>query len=476
MGAWEEPMTVGSKWSALVAAVLVLANAPAPAHESLNTLVAPGLQQYAPAAAPDRVSLVATADPSTSQTVTWRTNAGVTESVAQIARAVPTPGLHLAARDAVGRIVPLRTDNGLAHHHSVTFEGLEPDTLYAYRVRGQHTWSEWFQFRTAGGEFQPFSFLYFGDAQNSIRSHFSRVIREAFMAEERPALMLHAGDLVNSREGNHDDEWGEWFHAGGFLPAMVASIPVAGNHEFISVVRDDGTQQRELSPAWEAHFKVPANGPPELRRTVYYLEYQDVLFVALDSMSALQDDRLAAVQAEWLDQVLGRAQHRWVVVSHHHPLHSVSRGRDNPTLRALWQPVYQRHGVDLVLQGHDHTYGRGSNVPAGTTAVDAAVGTIYVVSVAGPKMYLVSEQARAEMDRVGEELQLYQVVRVEADRLHYESKTVTGDVYDAFELQRQPDGTKRLVELTPVPRAESRCSNPQPPRPDRCWNGTELVQ
>jgi hypothetical protein len=460
------------RWILALAGLAVLSVAPAAAHEARNTLGVPGQLQYAPGGAPDRVGLVATADPATSQTVTWRTNAGVTESVAQVTRAIPTPGLHLAARSVRGRLTPLRTDNGLAHHHAVTFEGLEPDTLYAYRVRGQDTWSEWFQFHTATAEFRPFSFFYFGDAQNSIRSHFSRVIREAFMEQARPALLLHAGDLVNSREGNHDDEWGEWFHAGGFLHGMVPSIPVAGNHEFVDV---DGTERRELSPAWEAHFKVPANGPPELRRTVYYLEHQDVLFVALDSMNALQDERLAALQAQWLDEVLDRSEHRWVVVSHHHPIHSVSRGRDNPVLRTHWLPVYERHAVDLVLQGHDHTYGRGTNVPSGTTAVDAEVGTIYVVSVAGPKMYLVSDQARSGMDRVGEELQLYQVIRVEADRLRYESKMVTGDTYDAFDLVREADGGKRLIEDTPGSVPEWRCSNPQPPRPDRCWNGTELI-
>jgi hypothetical protein len=466
---------IDRKWATILAVIAISAASTLPAHEARNTLVVPGQHLYAPATAPDRIGLVATADPSTSQTVTWRTNAGVTNSLAQLSKAVATPGLHLAARTVSGRVISLRTDNGLAHHHAVTFEGLEPGTLYAYRVRGQDTWSEWFQFRTAADDFRPFSFFYFGDAQNSIRSHFSRVIREAFMEQDRPALLLHAGDLVNSRDGNHDDEWGEWFHAGGFLHGMVPSIPVAGNHEFLPVDRDDGSEHRELSPAWEAHFKVPANGPPELRRTVYYLEHQDVLFVALDSMNALQDERLAALQAEWLDEVLSRSRHRWVVVSHHHPIHSVSRGRDNPLLRTHWLPVYQRHGVDLVLQGHDHTYGRGANIPAGTTAVDADVGTIYVVSVAGPKMYLVAEQARSSMDRVGEELQLYQVIRVEADRLHYESRTATGDVYDAFELVRQPDGSKRLVEPSSGSVPEWHCSNPEPPRPDRCWNGTELV-
>ena len=442
----------------------------ASAHESRNTLVPKGYVHYAPGPIPDRVALLLTADPARNQTVTWRTEAGVTETLAQLSKALAGPGLHLGAREVGGRNRPLETENGVAHHHAVTFTDLEPDTLYAYRVRGADTWSEWFQFRTAKSGFAPFSFLYFGDAQNSIRSHFSRVIREAFAAHERPALLLHAGDLVNSRAGVHDDEWGEWFDAGGFLHGMVPSFPVAGNHEFIKPAAGG---LRVLSPHWTAHFSVPANGPDGLRDTVYFVEYQGVLFVALDSMNALQDETLAQQQADWLDRLLTASTHRWVIVSHHHPVHSVSLGRDNPLLRQYWQPLYEKHGVDLVLQGHDHTYGRGENLAEGTTAIDDT-GTIYVVSVAGPKMYLVADEAESSMARVGEDVQLYQFIQVEADRLRYASRTVTGDVYDAFELTMSDDG-KRLVELLPADAPRALCGNPDKPRPDRCWNGVELV-
>ncbi|NGX17339.1 metallophosphoesterase family protein [Wenzhouxiangella sp. XN24] len=459
--------------SRLLFLVLTLSALPVdlPAHETRNTLVPQGYVHYAPGPIPDRVALVLTADPARSQTVTWRTNAGVTRAVAQLNKALPGPGLHLGARDIDGRTRPLETENGVAHHHAVTFTGLEPDTLYAYRVRGADTWSEWFQFRTAKSSAAPFSFLYFGDAQNSIRSHFSRVIREAFAAHERPALLLHAGDLVNSRSGVHDDEWGEWFDAGGFLHGMVPSFPVAGNHEFI---RRDVFGPRVLSPHWTAHFSVPANGPEGLRDTVYYVEYQGVLLVALDSMNALQDEALAKQQAEWLDRLLSASAHDWVIVSHHHPVHSVSLGRDNPLLREHWQPLYEKHGVDLVLQGHDHAYGRGANLAEGTTAIDDDAGTVYVVSVAGPKMYLVAEEAESSMARVGEEVQLYQVIQIEADRLRYASRTVTGEVYDAFELRMTEEG-KHLVDLVPADAPRSTCGNPDRPRPDRCWNGVELV-
>jgi len=457
----------------LVLAANVAAHDPGPR----NTLLPKDHVRYAATTFPDRIILVLTDTPATTQTVNWRTNHAASEPEAQITKAHAGAGLHLNAVTVTAATRPLVTDNGLAHHHSVTFDNLEPDTLYAYRVRGHGTWSEWLQFRTAAATPAPFSFIYFGDAQNSVKSHFSRVIREAFAEAPRAALMLHAGDLVNLRDGIHDDEWGEWFEAGGFLHAMLPSLPVAGNHEYVyhpDPDNPDAEPSRELSPHWPRQFSVPANGPAGLEETVYYVDYQGVLFVALDSMLAIDDESLAIRQAEWLDALLAGHPRRWTIVSHHHPMFSVSLGRDNPSLREHWKPVYDRHGVDLVLQGHDHTYGR-NNLAEGTQVTDADTGTTYVVSVAGPKMYLVSDTAKAEMDRTGEDVQLFQIIHVEADRLSYESRTAVGDVYDAFQIVRDSSGRRQFVDLRPLEMPESVCGNPDRPRPTRCWEGTELV-
>jgi acid phosphatase type 7 len=461
----------------LLAGLLAAAatTSPAWAHEPRNTLVPTGEVRYLPSIFPDRIILVATEDPARSQAVNWRSAPAVTTAVAQVTRARDAVGLHLTAETVTGTTRPLRSGNGLAHHHSVTFTGLEPDTVYAYRVRGLDTWSEWLQFRTAPAAFEPFSFLYFGDAQNSVKSHFSRVIRESLREAPQARFMLHAGDLVNQRAGKHDDEWGEWFEAGGFLHGMVASLPVAGNHEFIVNTDESGAEHRSLAQIWPLQFAVPRNGPAGLEDTVYFVQYPEVLFVVLDSMRALDDPALAVQQAEWLDRVLQRRKQRWVVVSYHHPMFSVSMGRDNPPLREHWKPVLDRHGVDLVLQGHDHAYGRGANMPEGLMVIDGDLGPVYVVSVAGPKMYLVSDEAEAMLERTGEDVQLYQVIHVEADRLRFESRTPTGRVYDAFDIERLPDGRKRLVERLPAGTPEDRCSNPQLPRPTRCWEGIELV-
>ena len=104
-------------------------------------------------------------------------------------------------------------------------------------------------------------------------------------------------------------------------------------------------------------------------------------------------------------------------------------------------------------------------------------GTLYMVSVAGPKMYFASEDALEIMDRVGEDIQLYQSVQVEWDRLVYESRTTTGDLYDAFILWKDAGGRKRLEDRRPAV-GERFCQRPDIPgyREDRCWEGTDFVR
>ena len=437
-----------------------------------NTLLPAGSNHYAPSELPDRIVLTAAADPAHAQSVTWRTSSRVTNTPrAQIVVAVDHPGLHLAARTVEAEARRLVTENGLSLHHSVTFDELEPDTLYAYRVEGANTWSEWFQFRTPKAEFQPHAVLYFGDAQNAVKSHFSRVVREANATLPRAALMIHAGDLVNSRDGVHDDEWGEWFDAAGWLHGMVNQLVAAGNHEYIE---QSGGAPSTLAPHWPAQFTTPGNGPDGLQDTVYSLEYQGVRYVVLDSMAALQDVEKARQQADWMDDILAANTSRWTIAVHHHPIFSVSQGRDNPQIRDLWQPLYEKHGVDMVLQGHDHTYGRGGNLSEGSSGQPHARGPVYVVSVAGPKMYLVSEEAEAQMVRTAEDTQLFQVISFTEDTLDYISRTATGALYDAMRITRNSDGSKTVEDRRPTS-PDNRCSNDRRLREDRCRDGLEAL-
>jgi 3',5'-cyclic AMP phosphodiesterase CpdA len=422
------------------------------------------VEMYEPTAMPDRIILTCHGDPKTTQAVNWRTSVEVTNGLAEIAEAEAGPHFPRNATQVTALSQSLKTDLSTAHYHSVIFENLNPGTTYAYRVGDGTNWSEWFQFRTAAEKAEPFSFVYFGDAQNNLRSMWSRVIRQAYRESPKATFMLHAGDLVNQAES--DGEWGEWFAAGAWLNAMTPSIAVPGNHE--QAKRFGG--RRVLSNHWRPSFTFPENGPEGLEETCFTFTYHNLRVVGLDS------NRMQAEQSEWLEQVLSENRSEWVVCTFHHPIFSTKENRDNPRLRSMWKPIFDKYKVDLVLQGHDHAYGRTGlavpdslkrrdavganpvqpgtdlnatvgdvNVATGLQHVDSATGTVYVVSVSGPKMY---DNARRDfMKRVAEDTQLYQVIHVDQGRLRFEARTAIGELYDAFELQKQEGKINKLVEL-----------------------------
>jgi len=446
---------------------------------------------YKPTAMPDRIVLTLNGDPRTSAAVTWRTSVDVVKGIAEIAEAEANPYFSEKSKQIEATSTALKTDINTAHFHTVSFSGLKPDKKYAYRVGDGTNWSEWFHYKTAAAENEPFSFIYFGDAQNNVRSMWSRVIREAYSDAPKAAFMLHAGDLINTAEA--DAEWGEWFGAGAWINAMTPNVAIPGNHEQAKL--DNG--KRKLSHHWRPQFELPLNGPQGLEETCYTIQYHNMLMIGLNSNEQQE------TQAQWLNKVLEENTAQWVVCTFHHPIFSTGKDRDNKELRALWKPIFDKYKVDLVLQGHDHTYGRtglqvpetlaeepelaavtdvvgkvtndvgiGSspastnvpqtiaNVPTGVQKVDNQTGTVYVVSVSGPKMY--NHQKQDFMKRVAEDTQLYQVIHIDGGKLRFEARTAIGDLYDAFELHKQPGKINKLVELEPEVPQNLRAEQPVP--------------
>lgn len=394
-------------------------------------------EMYRPTPMPDRIVLTWTGNPASSQSVTWRTDRTVAQGQAQIMAADHGPLAKENARTISARSTDLKTDLNEPRFHTAQFEGLIPNTKYAYRVGDGVNWSEWFHFTTASDRDDPFTFIYFGDAQNDVRSSWSRVIREAFQDAPRAKFTLHAGDLIN--KANADGEWGEWFQAGGWINGTIPVIATPGNHEYAVI----NGAPKSLSGHWPPQFAFPENGPEGLKESTYFLDIQGTRIVSLNSNEKVKE------QVPWLRQVLASNPNRWTIVTFHHPVYSTAKGRDNREIRETWQPILDEFRVDLVLQGHDHTYGR-TNLSAGTNAVTPA-GTIYVVSVSGPKMYEIDR--KSVFVRVAEQTQLYQIIRIDGNRLLYEAKTATGQLYDSFALRKRR-GQPNQLENGRIPIAE----------------------
>ena len=435
----------------LVAATAVVASAAisAPAHpvvaqaKGVQAKAAPAVT-VAASATPDRIVLNPTTQPQTSQSITWRTRFSTFTGRAEYRIQGSSKTKQQAASEAA---VPLLIAVTPARHHTAKLRDLTPGTTYEYRVGSSAGWSDWSTFTTAPQNPGAWEFLYFGDAQKGLGDVWPAVADQAYRAHPDAQVTIAAGDMINDSE--QDDQWAQWF-AG--LPQTRTNnlITTPGNHEYTV---------DPLLTQYLGHFDYPENGPALRGETVWFTDYQGVRFVSLNANAPLG----GIDQALWLDRVLSDNPNKWTVVTFHQPIFSGSPGRDNLATRLVWLPILEKHDVDLVLQGHDHTYARG--YLASNETATGSQGPVYVVSNAGGKHY---ELAGAETNNwvdngarrvVGVEgVSSYQSVQVRGDRLVYRAMVAhvsasgspqglrVGDVLDAFTVHKDSAGIKQVVE------------------------------
>lgn len=379
-------------------------------------------QEFAPTGFPDRIALTLSENPTSEIVVNWRTDTTIQNGYLEFLPAPDGPDMKSGLKRLVSMPVKVIADNVAAHCFSVQIKDLNPSGIYAYRVSGENNWSEWFQFTTAAGTDEDFSFVYMGDVQADIRAKWSRVARQAFKTAPDAAFYLYAGDIINRSFRNN--EWGEWHHGAGFIHSMTPLIATPGNHEYTRSLEE----KESLCPYWKSGFNFPENGPTGLKGTVYYVDYQGARFISLDGQMITRNEELRRRQYNWLEKVLLESRGLWKIIMVHHPLYATRSGRDNKELRELFEPLFVKYGVHLVLQGHDHTYARGT-VPAGEKK------PVYVVSVSGPKMYKEDTSLKWPQKTIVD-TQLYQVIEVRESHLSYKAYTATGKLADEFELDK----------------------------------------
>jgi hypothetical protein len=389
---------------------------------------------FPPTPDPDRIVLNVTQDPSTSIAVNWRTCDTVRRGYIEIIPAVSDPRTSLNTPRTEAKSEPFLFGTTAATYHSAIVTGLFPNTLYMYRVgQGEH-WSEWFHIRTAGKRGDKLSFIYLGDAQVGLKTLWPRVIRAAYAKMPDANLILYAGDIVN--RGNNDHEWGELFYGGSFIHSTIPGMFSPGNHEY---ARTGDT----LSAFWRPQFSLPENGPEGLKESCYYTDVQGMRFISINSYRVEESDEDLQKQKVWVDSLLRNNPNQWTAVLFHHPFYSIRPTRDNVRMRNTFKPLFDKYRVDIVLQGHDHAYARGMRKIEGA-AKNEKSGTVYVLSVSGPKMS--SKLEGTWMDVSASYTQLYQLITVEGNTLHYKAYTAAGKLYDAFDLVKQNGRPNKLVE------------------------------
>jgi acid phosphatase type 7 len=142
----------------------------------------------------------------------------------------------------------------------------------------------------------------------------------------------------------------------------------------------------------------------------------------------------------------------------HHPIYPSHPWRDVPALRERFVPVFDKHHVDFVLQGHDHAYQRTYPMRGRERASSPADGTIYLTAVSGDKFVEGTERNYVAVGRAG--VSTYQTFDIDAQskRLTYRAWTEEGTVLDELLVVKAPGPGAPLT-----PALSSRAENPSPP-------------
>ena len=259
------------------------------------------------------------------------------------------------------------------YSNKVTVTGLKENTTYYYQVKKNGKWQEPEKYQTRS--FSDFSFLYVGDPQIGASTSDSTNDGACHVANQEDAtnwekvlnqatenfdlsFMISAGDQINESDASTVRNWNmnEEQYSGYLGATALRSLPVAttiGNH-------DHGFTN------YSAHFNNPNNqdeasseynSGESAAGTDYYYTYGNVLFIVLDT----NNYNCATHENVMKKAIKENPDAKWRVVTFHHDIYGSATSHsdsDGMVLRTQLTPLMDKYDIDVVLQGHDHSYSR----------------------------------------------------------------------------------------------------------------------
>lgn len=235
---------------------------------------------------------------------------------------------------------------------------------------------------SAEAKSEPWRFVVFGDTRDATRdtptgiSPFLGKMAES-IAAEKPALVIHIGDLVNGYyttanspvHGKYHAMFDHWktamkpiydFERRSGIPLYV----VRGNHEDGELVTDES-----LKDAYRQDIAtfMPQNGPQQEKGLSYSFSYRQATFFAVDEYSIKELGLLRGlIDQPWLSEQLTKHRSPFMFAFGHVPAYKVANSSKGPFpdlyffpqhRDAFWQSLKDA-GVTMYFCGHVHFYNR----------------------------------------------------------------------------------------------------------------------
>jgi hypothetical protein len=197
-----------------------------------------------------------------------------------------------------------------------------------------------------------YRFVAYGDTRGRSATDYDMTVQKEIIARAaalKPNLILQTGDLVF--DSSVPELWTQFDEA--MQPIWAAKIPyypARGNHDNLGVSNYEPFLQEKIVPKWQG---VRPGG----NLLNYAVDKAPLRFIAIDTESATNS---ASTQYAWLESELSDAVAKGLapIVFFHVAIHT--NGNHGPDLskRADLEPLFQKYGVILAFQGHDHIYYR----------------------------------------------------------------------------------------------------------------------
>jgi Purple acid Phosphatase, N-terminal domain/Calcineurin-like phosphoesterase len=300
--------------------------------------------------------------------VSWYTSANTAQSVQVAPTSQLVSGAFPASAVSYAATVTANTVNGGFNGHA-TLDGLQENTSYSYRVGSADGWSVTYSFKTQSFS-GDFDFLFFGDPQIGSSGNVPKdgagwldTLNVSLAANPNAELLVSGGDQVEV--ANTESQWDAFL-----APDKLRQYPWAatiGNHD----VGGKAYEQHFWTPNTDRSAPFYAGSSTTSSGGDYWYIYKGVLFVDLNSNAYANGSDAAHIG--YITSVVNahKGQYQHLVLVYHHSIYSPAdhaNDSDNVQRRLDFPTAFSNLGVDLVLQGHDHSYSRSYAIKNGQKA------------------------------------------------------------------------------------------------------------
>lgn len=333
-------------------------------------------------------------------------------------------------KEKTGYSTKVNLSGSTYYTHRVVLDNLLYDTLYEYSINDKNDFK--YSFKTnkdsKDEKVEPFTFLAFSDNQSldkDYKKYIGYSLNNSLTGFSDIAFISFLGDMIDV---SNRSQWNHFFDATKNNMPNYTIAPLIGNHE----------NARGGTSLFNSNFT--------LNDTYYSFVYENALFLSLNTDGDIEK------QIKFIEDEVQKNNKQWNIVFMHKGVYGGTHSYDADVieLREQLTPVFDKNNIDLVLQGHDHTYQRMNFMKNNKIVTNKNIGetyenpngTLYIVSGAtGSKRYTFVEYPwvykswvpkDADIDKSNKKV--FNQVTIDNNKLTYNAYTSDFEKIDTFTI------------------------------------------